>query len=318
MIQRHPTYWFEDGDTILHHKMLINDDHESETLYRIHFSKLTSAGSPEFFKSSSQHVTNLSDDVLKVEFSKPMVVDTLDEDISNDLNGCNYVVLDRKSAIDIQDLAHLLDHVYGERKLNAKSDLPRIISLVHITGPDQLNMPALHEEAKMHFVDSLPGNSQELACFQCECAERAMALAIRYDISQARKSLLYYLATQTHQELNVSIPSHIHNTISNLSHSVSSNLISFFTPLLFTPPPTSHMECTDALAEHWMPLVISPAIDDSAMGKPLQTFEKMKNVNWTKYGICEDCVEDKKKEWSEEQDKVWELMDGWISDSAME
>lgn len=72
------------------------------------------------------------------------------------------------------------------------------------------------------------------------------------------------------------------------------------------------MECTDALAEHWMPLVIAPAIEDSAMGKPLQTLERMKDVNWSECGLCEECVRIKREEWTEEQDRVWKIMDTWI------
>lgn len=63
-----------------------------------------------------------------------------------------------------------------------------------------------------------------------------------------------------------------------------------------------------------MPLVISPAIEDSAMGKPLQRLEAMKNVEWKRYGLCEACVKDKIDEWTEEQIVVWGLVDGWISE----
>lgn len=58
-----------------------------------------------------------------------------------------------------------------------------------------------------------------------------------------------------------------------------------------------------------MSLVISPAIDNSAMGKPLQTLEAMKSIDWGRYGLCEDCMKDKIDEWTEEQEQIWELID---------
>ncbi|KAE9385456.1 hypothetical protein BT96DRAFT_982037 [Gymnopus androsaceus JB14] len=159
----------------------------------------------------------------------------------------------------------------------------RVSSILRITSPKQLDIPALHEEAKKCFDNLFPKDAQELARFKCEHAEEAMALALQNDIHRHN---------QTH-------PRTIHPNSSDR-----------FTPLLFTPPPTSHMNCTDALAEHWMSMVISPAIDNSAMGKPLQTLESMKGVDWVGLGLCEACAKDKIDEWTEEQAAVWETY-GW-------
>ncbi|GAW09704.1 hypothetical protein LENED_011882 [Lentinula edodes] len=250
MIQRHPTYWFNDGDTILHQKFLSNHD-DNDIVYRIHHSKFSWPESPKFLPSSS---------------SRTMAEIDLDEELLDGLNGCKYVVLEHEQAIDANDLVVLLDHFYGKSVLCPESDLTtRIVPILRITSPDQLNIPTLHEEAKNYFVRSFPNNAQELAKFQGQCAEEAMALAIQYDIRQPQKPLLYYLATQTHLELHDADSQDSRTSVSTLSHTISTHMISLFTPLLFTPPPTSHMECTDALAEHWMPLVIAPAIEDSAM-----------------------------------------------------
>ncbi|KAJ3784501.1 hypothetical protein GGU10DRAFT_388255 [Lentinula aff. detonsa] len=318
MIQRHPLYWFDDGDTILHHEILNNHDY-SGTLYRIHLSKFASVKSPEF-SSSSQLVTepglDPSDDGLpKLESLQTTADGILERDILSNNHGCKYIVLGRERAINVNDLVALLDHVYGENVLSSKSDFNRITSILRITSPNQLDIPALYEEAIGYFIDLFPNDAQELSTFKCEFTEQAMVLALQHNIRQPQKALIYYLATQTHLDSDFSVPLPNQTTISTLSHTISSNLISFFTPLLFTPPPTSHMECTDALAGYWMPLVISPAIEDSAMGKPLQTLERMKNVNWTEYGICEECVRDKREEWTEEQSRVWKLMDEWIFES---
>ncbi|KIK66728.1 hypothetical protein GYMLUDRAFT_238964 [Collybiopsis luxurians FD-317 M1] len=293
MIQRHPVYWFDDADTILYQKA-------SELLYRIHNTRLSS---PKFLSDSSSDAY----DTLKG---------------SGLLNGekgldeCRYVVLD---PIEAGDFVVLLDHFYGRNVFSVESTLGQVLSILRITSPSQLDIPTLYEQAKKFLVDLCPKDALELARFHCADpeAEEAMALSVLHAIPQCQKPLLYYLATQTHLESSTfpsTIPPTLTSHILQHGHSLSATLIERFTPLLFTPPPTSHMECTDALAEQWMPLVISPAIEDSAMGKPLQTLEKMKNVDWGTYGICESCVKDKLDEWTEEQTAVWDLLDGWILD----
>lgn len=89
-------------------------------------------------------------------------------------------------------------------------------------------------------------------------------------------------------------------------------LINHFTPILFTPAATPHMACTDVFADVWMPLVIQPALEDDGVYKPLETLERIRNVDWRKHGLCEDCVKEKREEWREEQENIWKLMDGWL------
>ena len=91
-------------------------------------------------------------------------------------------------------------------------------------------------------------------------------------------------------------------------------LIDQFSPVIFTPPPTSHMECTDIVADRWMALVITPALENGASGKPLEFLETMKGLDWEKEGVCKACSDDKKDEWTEEQQKIWEFLDGCISE----
>ena len=90
-------------------------------------------------------------------------------------------------------------------------------------------------------------------------------------------------------------------------------LIEHFTPILFTPAATPHMECTDVFADTWMPLVIQPALNDDGVYKPLETLERMKSIDWGKEGLCPSCVVEKREEWSEEQRVVWRLMDNWLA-----
>ena len=61
-----------------------------------------------------------------------------------------------------------------------------------------------------------------------------------------------------------------------------------------------------------MARVISPALGDGGVYKPLETLERMKEVAWEQEGVCEECVRDKKEEWTGEQRAVWEAMDAWL------
>ncbi|KAJ7170786.1 hypothetical protein C8R43DRAFT_1085290 [Mycena crocata] len=88
--------------------------------------------------------------------------------------------------------------------------------------------------------------------------------------------------------------------------------IEHFSPILFTPPATPHMACTDVFADTWMQLVIQPAIDDEGVYKPLETLERIKRVDWAQVGLCSACVLEKNTEWTEEQQTLWGLMDQWI------
>ncbi len=90
------------------------------------------------------------------------------------------------------------------------------------------------------------------------------------------------------------------------------SIIDHFTPILFTPPATSHMECTDVFADKWMPLVIQPALEDDGVYKPLETLERIKGINWIGEGLCVSCCDEKKTEWTEEQANVWDLIDTWL------
>jgi hypothetical protein len=101
-------------------------------------------------------------------------------------------------------------------------------------------------------------------------------------------------------------------TDANLCTQLMTHLIDHFTPILFTPPATSHMACTDVFADTWMTLVIQPAIENDGVYKPLETLELMKGTDWEKEGLCQSCVKEKHEEWTEEQRNVWKSMDAWL------
>lgn len=72
------------------------------------------------------------------------------------------------------------------------------------------------------------------------------------------------------------------------------------------------MACTDVFADRWMSLVIQPAIGNSSVYKPLEMLEQIKQIDWLVEGLCAACVREKRKEWTQEQEDVWEKMDSWL------
>jgi hypothetical protein len=62
-------------------------------------------------------------------------------------------------------------------------------------------------------------------------------------------------------------------------------------------------------------MVILPAIKDSEVYKPLETLGRLKQIDWAQHGLCVSCVEEKRKEWTDEQMSVWDSMENWLSES---
>lgn len=74
------------------------------------------------------------------------------------------------------------------------------------------------------------------------------------------------------------------------------------------------MECTELLADHWMNLAIRPALEDSGVYKPLETLQRIKDINWESLGLCSECCQAKREEWDEEADAFWKKMQGWVNE----
>ena len=75
------------------------------------------------------------------------------------------------------------------------------------------------------------------------------------------------------------------------------------------------MGCTNVFAETWGPMVILPAIKDNEVYKPLEALGRLKEIDWAKHNLCENCVKEKRKEWTDEQTNVWNSMERWLSES---
>ena len=151
---------------------------------------------------------------------------------------------------------------------------------------------------------------------------------------QTKKALVYSVATSTNfdprGEYDPSGPeSHDasgegapHPALSprtlHICHRLLASLITDFTPVLFTVCAASHMACTDVIADRWMTDVITPALADGGVGHPLETLDRIASLSWNEMGVCDECVESKKIEWSETAKDIWEKVGGWVEDAEKE
>ncbi|TFK18860.1 hypothetical protein FA15DRAFT_674944 [Coprinopsis marcescibilis] len=309
------TYWFEDATLSLH----IED-----TRFRIHYS-LISRHSPLFrmLATSEGEQTVV---LVVVEGSGVIAGDHLS--------------LTVKEPVLASDLDALLGHIYDQDQLMETSGFPRVASILRVSSRKQLDFPEIHAASRCRMEELIPAKPLMLNP-ETHPLYEALEIANRYEFPQIRKAILYMLVTIHHfeyEEMNSDhsvgtssapdtqpdetaappaiSPSSDDSSLSSRDRKICADLlnrlISHFTPTLYTPATGSHMGCTDRFADMWMPCVIQPSFEDDGVYKPLETLEKIKGINWVKEGICEACAEEKRQEWTEEQDKVWVKLDEWI------
>ncbi|KAL1743386.1 hypothetical protein HDZ31DRAFT_83428 [Schizophyllum fasciatum] len=182
--------------------------------------------------------------------------------------------------------------------------------MLRATSPAGLDLPKLHDFASILFSDTFASGPEPFTHPEDHLVD-ALALARELELDDAtRKGILYSLlhSDHFHSEGNASIAPADKAVLDRLLAS----MVDHFTPTLFTPAATPHRECTDVFADTWMDLVISPALMDGGVGRPLETLERMKNIPWAEKGLCSECVREKAQEWSEEQQSVWAMMDVWL------
>jgi predicted lipoprotein with Yx(FWY)xxD motif len=120
-------------------------------------------------------------------------------------------------------------------------------------------------------------------------------------------------ATSLSESLPISVTARVLSAAdSRICTALMTRLIEHFTPTLFTAPAASHMKCTDAFAGSWLPLVIQPAIENDGVYKPLETLQRIKEIDWEAHGLCSSCTIEKREEWTEEQRNIWDLIDSWL------
>ncbi|CAK5268483.1 unnamed protein product [Mycena citricolor] len=254
------------------------------------------------------------------------------------------VVIDASRDTSAEDFEVLLQHLYHDFPVTVETPFPRIAAIVRITSPGQLHFPSLHDVSLRYFASLFPSGPTPFV--HPHPLEEALDLATAFEVTSIRKGLYYSLMTSTDfdtgpassdfvthsgtesdtqalsavaesAELPGKVPLDIYrHTLSAKDAQVCMHLmtqfIEYFTPVLFTPPATAHMACTDVFADTWLRLVIEPALGNEGVYKPLETLENIKHIDWAKHGLCEVCVVDKIAEWSEEQHTIWRLMDGWL------
>ncbi|KAI0063409.1 hypothetical protein BV25DRAFT_1854453 [Artomyces pyxidatus] len=231
--------------------------------------------------------------------------------------------------VTLSDFETLLEYLYHDAPLDSATPFPRLAALVRVTSPSQLDIPSIQERARTHIAALFPGGHTPFAHLHPpEHLEPALELAMHYDLgAETKKALLYSVSTSTNfdpagshdpagaEPHDTSHPSP-HPALTprtlRICHRLLASIIEDFTPVLFTVGAAGHMECTDVLADHWMTAVISPALADGGVGRPLEELARISEKNWSQEGVCDACVIAKRKEWDEVAGGVWESVSKWV------
>ncbi|KAI6043353.1 hypothetical protein EDC04DRAFT_2866353 [Pisolithus marmoratus] len=314
---RHTKYWFDDGSVVVTIRTLSNGDSEEGTvLFKLHSSLL------------ARHSTYFS-----------RVLDgpaTDSRRLDNHAGPCiSTVTIPPVLGVRVEDFVSLLEHLYHDTPLSSKAPFTHVASILRVSSPSQLDFSRLHELVRGYLEAMFP--SGPLPFTHPNHLEEALALTTAYKIESIRKGIYYSLVTTTDFEADEVGGKEVANRDNNLAvgqdgiiedsktrHTVLSpadvercgklmaGIVDHFTPILFTPPTTPHMACTDVFADKWMSLVIQSAISDGGVYKPLETLECIKQLDWAAEGLCPACVREKREEWTEEQVVVWQKMDRWL------
>ncbi|KAI0808016.1 hypothetical protein C8Q74DRAFT_108439 [Fomes fomentarius] len=288
-LRKHERYWFDDGSIVL-----CAQDH----LYKVHRTLLYRHSRA---LASSDSEPRLNEDTPKAE---GMPIFHVPDDVSS------------------RDFEALLEYLYHDAPLDDTTPFERTASLLKVSSQQQLDVPAIHILARSRLQTLFPSDPEAFVRATLRHTEQALALAEKFDIPAIRKTLYYSVATHPH-EPEAPVPSEAESDHS-LTHpelpkelsarcdALLEQIVSHFTPILFTVATAGHMACTDTFAEKWMPLVIQPALDDNGLCRPLETLDRIIAIDWAKEGLCAECVKDKTEEWRAEQRDMWAKIDEWL------
>ncbi|KAI5980533.1 hypothetical protein F5J12DRAFT_962032 [Pisolithus orientalis] len=318
---KHAKYWFNDGSVIvtIHRTLSDRAQEEATVLFKLHSSLL------------ARHSTYFGR-VLKgsgIDEGEPLVSDN---------SRISRVTVPPGLGVRVEEFVSLLEHLYHDTPLSSKSPFNQVASILRVSSPSQLDFPDLHALVRSYLEAMFP--SGPLPFTHPDHLEEALALTTAYDIRSIRKGIYYSLVTTTDfetEEVEVGEQGKVNTRENNLENSqgdivedsktkqsvlspadvercgrLMAGIVDHFTPILFTPPTTPHMACTDVFADKWMSLVIPSAISDGGVYKPLETLEFIKQLDWAAEGLCPACVQEKREEWTEEQTVVWEKVDRWL------
>ncbi|KAG0701691.1 hypothetical protein DFH29DRAFT_805965 [Suillus ampliporus] len=295
-VRQHPTYWFNDGSIVVRSRNMRNE----EVCFKLHESLL---------RRQSRFVQRMLDNETSTE----------------------EVLIPPELGVQVHDLTALLEHLYHDTPLSAEAPFSHVAAILRVSSPDQLDLPGVHMSARAYFVSMFPQGPQPFA-HPSSHLEEALALVHSYQIPSIRKGIYYSLVTTSEFELEAddldpgnsiepngssgssSTPRYIlPPTDVERCRNLMTGIVEHFTPILFTPPATPHMACTDVFADRWMSLVIQPAISNSGVCQPLEMLEQIKQIDWATEGLCAACVREKTQEWTQEQKDLWEKMDSWLN-----
>jgi len=241
--------------------------------------------------------------------------------------------------VQVQDFISLLRHLYHDIPLSPEAPFQHVAAILRVSSPNQLDLPSVHSRARSYLEGMFP--SGPYVFVHGNHLEEALSLAVLYNITSIQKGLYYSLVMTTDfepdlgasQSENPVSPSILEDEGASADlparHVLSpadtercrklmAGIVEYFIPIVFTPPATPHMVCTDVFADKWMQLVIQSAIEDGSLYKPLETLEQIKQIDWGAQGLCPACVCEKKGEWTKEQEDVWGMMDEWLNLSTEE
>ncbi|KAN0133693.1 hypothetical protein V8E53_008417 [Lactarius tabidus] len=309
--QRSDRFWFYDGSVLVSLAPLV---------YKVHKSIL------------DRHSSKFTLWLLDVGDPTALAISGTIDDA-----GTPVIVIPSGMDISVEDFETLLAHLYHDSLLRRGSPFPQLARMLRVSSPRQLSLTPIFELAKRDLAALFPGGPLPFAhLHRIEHLEEALELALQYGADiETKKALLYSVSTSTNfdpkNQYNHSEPDN-HDDASGagaphpalsprtlrICHRLLASLITDFTPVLFTVGAASHMPCTEALADYWMSDVITPALADGGVGRPLETLARIASQPWKERGVCDECVESKKVEWGEAAKDVWEKTGGWVEEAEKE
>ncbi|KAI0005948.1 hypothetical protein BJV74DRAFT_984655 [Russula compacta] len=251
-------------------------------------------------------------------------------------NGTPIIAVPGELGVTIEDFEALLAHLYHDSPSRRESSFHQLSCILRVSSPRQLDLTSIFEFANRDLAALFPGGPIPFAHrHRAEYLEEALELALQYGVElETKKALLYSVATSTNFDPRGEYDpsgSESHGTSSegaphpalsprtlHICHRLLASIIADFTPVLFTICAASHMGCTDAIADRWMVDVISPALADGGVGRPLETLARIASLPWNETGVCNECVESKKAEWDETAKDVWEKVGQWVEEAEKE
>ncbi|KAG6371980.1 hypothetical protein JVT61DRAFT_8998 [Boletus reticuloceps] len=300
-VHRHPVYWFDDGTVIVRACNNQVDGKDSIVLFRIHEPLLR------------QHTKVVLEPESEDGYDVPIVT------------------VPGTLGVQVQDFTSLLAHLYNNTPLSLEAPFQHVAAILRVSSPEQLDLPSVHSLARSYLVAMFPSGPSPFV--HPSHLEEALSVALRYNITSIQKGIYYSIVTTTDFEpSSTDYPTHDGNAVSLSSKTITltptdvvrcrnliNGIVEHFTPVLFEPPVTPHMACTNLLADKWFPMVIQSAIAGDSVCKPLEALEQLKQIDWEAEDLCAACVREKREEWTNEQGEVWEKMDDWLKlDTASE